>query len=65
MGCLGSGVYEAEDVVQDIPVAAFILELECLSVAHRLVLSVDLDMHQYVLSITYRALRMCAPAGPR
>jgi hypothetical protein len=47
-GCLSGGVYKAEDVIQNVPAAGFALELECLSVAHRLLLSVDLRLCKHM-----------------
>jgi hypothetical protein len=48
MACLCGGVYKAEDVVQDVPAAGFALELEDLSVAHGLLLSVHLSHCKYL-----------------
>jgi hypothetical protein len=48
VACLRGGVYKAEDVVQDVPAPGFVLELEDLSVAHGLLLSVHLWLCKYL-----------------
>lgn len=43
---LGGRVYKAEDVIQDVPASTFILELEGLGIAHRLLLPINLGFCQ-------------------